>query len=81
MSELYKTIKEDEFKIIKLKLVYNQEYRYFKVALRNIFITKIGDQLVLFIKELEEDENGKLVEKYKDSFQILVSNMINNSKK
>ena len=81
MSELYNTIKEEEFEIVKVKLTYNKEYRYFKAALRNVFIKKLGDQLVLFIKELKKDENGNLEEKYNGNYQILVSNMTNSSMK
>ncbi|MHA1251559.1 MAG: hypothetical protein ACTSRP_16325 [Candidatus Helarchaeota archaeon] len=38
MSELYNTIKEEEFKIVKAKFIYNKEYRYFKDSLRNVFV-------------------------------------------
>ncbi|MHA1232865.1 MAG: hypothetical protein ACTSRP_20920 [Candidatus Helarchaeota archaeon] len=41
----------------------------------------MGDQLVLFVKEIKKDENGNLEEKYKDNYQILVSKMINNHMK
>jgi len=40
MSELYNTIKEEEFEIVKAKTMYSKEYRYFKAALRNVFIEK-----------------------------------------
>ncbi|MHA1252547.1 MAG: hypothetical protein ACTSRP_21355 [Candidatus Helarchaeota archaeon] len=41
----------------------------------------MGNQLVLFVKELKKDENGNLEEKYNGNYQILVSNMINSSMK
>ncbi len=79
ISELYDTLKKDDFQLVKVKHYSIKKVRYFMVAERNVFIKKLGDQLILYVKELKKDEKGNLVEKYKGNYMPLVSNMMDKS--
>ncbi|MHA1271488.1 MAG: hypothetical protein ACTSPY_16975 [Candidatus Helarchaeota archaeon] len=46
--------------MVMIKFAYFKKNKYCKVVLGKVFIKKLGNQLVLFIKELKDDENGNL---------------------
>jgi len=76
---LYDTLKKDDFQLIKVRHYSTKKVRYFMVAERNVFIEKLGNQLVLYVKELKKEEKGNLIEKYEGKCMALVSNMLDKS--
>jgi len=76
---LYDTLKKDDFQLVKVRNYSTKKVRYFMVAERNVFIDKLGNQLVLYVKELKKDEKGNLIEKYEGKYMTLISNMLNKS--
>lgn len=79
ISELYDTLKKDDFQLVKVRHYSTKKVRYFMVAERNVFIERLGNQLVLYVKELKKDEKGNLIEKYEGKYMTLVSNMLDKS--
>jgi len=76
ITELHDSIPSAEYRMVKVKSPKTGKYRYFQVANRNVFISKIGTHLLLFIKEYEMDDSDVLVEKYKDDWICLISNIL-----
>lgn len=71
ISELQETIPETDYELTTVKSPKTREDRYFKVASRPVFISKIGNHILLFLKELELDKAGHLIEKYPDEWICL----------
>lgn len=81
VGDLYESIPETEFKQIEAVNSKAKKKRYFLMAHRDVFISKIGEQRIIYLRELEKEPSGAFHEKYKSSWMCLVSNMLETSPK
>ncbi len=81
ISELYAHIPDSEYELVKAVNPKNHEKKHFLVAHRDVFIKKIGNHHLIFLKELETTETGEFKEKYRDGWTCLVSNIDDGSPK
>jgi len=81
VSDLQASISESEYEMVEAINEKTHEKKYFLTAMRDIFIKKIGNHRLLFLKELEKNESGKFKEKYLHSWTCLVTNMVDISSK
>jgi SRSO17 transposase len=80
VTDLQATIPDTEYELTTIKSPKTRKDRYFKVASRSVFIPKIGNHVLLFLRELEWDTAGHLIEKYPGEWICLVSNLLTSPK-
>ena len=75
VSALQASIPESDYKLVDVLNPKTSEKRYFLAAIRDVFIKKIGNNALVFIKEMEKTESGDFKEKYPDGWACLVTNI------
>lgn len=80
IADLQATIPPTEYELTTVKSPKTREDRYFLVVSRLVFIPKIGNHILLFLKEMDRDTTGTLREKYPGEWICLVSNMLESPK-
>ena len=73
IATLHASIPEAEYKFVKALNAKTKEPRYFQVAIRDVFIKKIGNNRLVFYKELEPTPTGKFEEKYHGEWRCLIT--------
>ncbi len=81
VSELQANIPESEYEMVEAINAKTHEKKYFLAAVRNVFVKKIGNNRLVFLKELEKSEQGKFKKKYPNGWICLVMNMVDTSHK
>ena len=75
VSALLANIPKSEYEFMEAVNSKTNEKKYFLAAMRDVFIKKIGNNGLLFIKELEKNETGEFQEKYLGGWACLVTNI------
>lgn len=73
ISTLYASIPEVEYEVVQARNPKTKAPRYFKIAVRDVFIKKIGNNRLVFQKELEPTPTGDFEEKYPGEWRCLVT--------
>jgi hypothetical protein len=74
ITTLRASIPAGEYSCVKVLNPKTKTPRYFRVAVRDVFIKKIGHHRLLFYEELEQPTPGTFVEKYPDEWRCLITN-------
>ena len=75
VSALQASIPKSEYELVEAVNSKTNEKRYFLAAMRDVFIKKIGNNGLIFIKELEKNKTGEFQEKYPGGWACLVTNI------
>ncbi len=81
VSDLQASVSESEYEMVEAINAKTHEKKYFLAAVRDVFIKKIGNHRLVFLKELEKSEPGNFREKYLNGWTCLVTNMVDTSPK
>ena len=75
VSALQANIPKSEYEFVEAVNSKTNEKRYFLAAMRDVFIKKIGNNGLVFIKELEKNKTEEFQEKYPGGWACLVTNI------
>lgn len=75
VSDLQASIPASDYEMVEVRNAKTHEKRHFQAAVRDVFIKKMGNNRVVFLKELEKSESGKFREKYPNDWICLVTNL------
>ena len=73
ISTLQASIPDTEYELVEARTPKTKALRFFKVAIRDVFIKKIGNNRLVFYKELKKSSTGGLVEKYPNEWRCLIT--------
>mgnify|MGYP000005720834 CR=1 FL=1 len=73
ISSLYASIPDAEYEVVQVRNPKTKAPRYFKVAVRDVFIKKIGNNRLVFQKELKLTSSGTFEEKYPGEWRCIVT--------
>ena len=79
ISALHSCIPESEYELVEAVNPKTHEKKYFLAAMRDVFIKKIGNTMIVFMKEVVKTKEGDFKEKYRDGWACLVTNISNTS--
>ena len=75
VSSLQEGIPKAEYEQVEVINPKTHQKKYFLTVARDVFIKKLGNTTLIFIKELEKKTSGEFIEKYPDEWTCLVTNI------